>query len=241
MIEIPASSAVPVAALLFIAACGVSKGRESPSPSRTQPTPVSWSRDRSRDESRPKVDPPTRPSHPTGKLLVAKGHAPPSGSGSVRRYLVEVEQGLPVGRNSVARFVREVLYDHRSWGSSGALAVQWVDSPPVSFRVTLASPGLTDRLCAPLVTAGIYSCHQDGRAVLNFWRWTKGAPSYKGALVSYRRYMVNHEVGHALGYSSHGSCPAPGARAPVMMQQTKGTEGCKPHPWPLPAERASIL
>jgi hypothetical protein len=48
--------------------------------------------------------------------------------------------------------------------------------------------------------------------------------------------MVNHEVGHVLG-RGHAFCPAAGAPAPVMVQQTKGVAPCRPNPWPLAWER----
>ncbi|GAB2856929.1 hypothetical protein GCM10027026_03490 [Myroides odoratimimus subsp. xuanwuensis] len=67
--------------------------------------------------------------------------------------------------------------------------------------------------------------------VLNAWRWVNGATGYENKLKDYRRYLVNHEVGHALGYP-HVACPGSGRSAPVMMQQTKGLAGCKPNPWP---------
>jgi Protein of unknown function (DUF3152) len=150
---------------------------------------------------------------------------------------VEVERGLPVDRARFARFVESILFDRRGWAASGGFALQRVDSGAPTFRVALTSPDTTDRLCAPLDTAGIYSCHNEGRAVLNYWRWTHGADAYGDHLIAYRTYMVNHEVGHALGHG-HAFCTEEGAPAPVMMQQSKGVGACKPHPWPLPSEKS---
>lgn len=177
---------------------------------------------------------------PTGKLVRVRGTAPPSGPGTVKRVLIEVEQGLPVDPQPFAAAVQAILYDSRGWAAGGRVAFRRVDAEPADFEVVLASPPTTDRLCAPLETSGRYSCHQDGRVILNFWRWRHGARAYEGDLALYRTYLVNHEIGHALGHSWHRACPRPGARAPVMMQQTIGVELCRPRPWPLPVERASL-
>ena len=107
----------------------------------------------------------------------------------------------------------------------------------MSLWVQLAGRSTTDRLCPPVRTNGLFSRFMRGRAVLNFWRWINGARAYAGRLAQYRRYMVNHEVGHALGHG-HLGCPGSGRAAPVMMQQTKGVAPCKPNPWPLAEERA---
>jgi hypothetical protein len=69
-----------------------------------------------------------------------------------------------------------------------------------------------------------------GRAVVNAMRWLAGAATYQD-LHAYRAYVINHEVGHGLGHP-HRGCPAPGAPAPVMVQQTIGLQGCAPNPWP---------
>jgi hypothetical protein len=159
----------------------------------------------------------------------------------VKTFLVEVEAGLPVNRRAFAATVQRILFDPRGWAAHDPLAFRRANAEPVDFRVALASPRTTDRLCAPLETAGRYSCHQDGRAVLNYRRWEHGAAAYEEDIERYRTYLVNHEVGHALGHSWHRACPHAGARAPVMMQQTMGVGECRAHPWPLPEERESLL
>jgi Protein of unknown function (DUF3152) len=192
--------------------------------------------------------PPTRPeypdaargngsgmaSKPTGRLRVVPGSSRVRGPGTPLRFMIEVEGGLDVDRRAYAARVERVLFDKRSW-RGGGVALKRVDSGPAAFRVALASRALTDRLCAPLATVGLYSCFQGGRSVLNFWRWKNGADAY-GRLLRYRTYMINHEVGHALGHG-HTVCPRAGRRAPIMMQQTMGIGACRPNPWPLPYER----
>lgn len=170
--------------------------------------------------------------HPTGHLAVVQGSSPAEGSGPGRRYIVEVERGLPFEPERFAEEVQRVLSDPRSWGGT----YKRVDSGPVAFRVTLAGPQTTDRLCAPVPTNGTYSCYNNGRAVLNWRRWKDGAEAYGSDLARYHVYMINHEVGHALG-NDHALCSETGKPAPVMMQQSKGVYPCRPNPWPLDTER----
>lgn len=172
----------------------------------------------------------------SGQLRPVPGRSARSGPGPVLRYAVEVEGGLRVDPRGFARRVDEVLAHPRGWGGTGRVSFRRVSAGPVDFRVALASPRTTDRLCAPLETRGRFSCAREGRAVLNALRWERGALAFGGGLARYRAYLVNHEVGHLLGHG-HRGCPAPGARAPVMMQQTKGVGACRGNPWPLPWER----
>jgi hypothetical protein len=69
--------------------------------------------------------------------------------------------------------------------------------------------------------------------VLNAARWLTGANAYPESLHGLPQYLVNHEVGHLFG-RGHEPCPGPGQPAPVMMQQTKGLDGCTPVSWPYP-------
>ncbi|APU17072.1 putative DUF3152 family protein [Actinoalloteichus sp. GBA129-24] len=166
-------------------------------------------------------------------LTVVPGEGRVYGDGPLRRYLVEVEDGLPGYPRAFAEDVERTLGDERSWSNEGAMSFQRVDAEPVDFRVTLASPEFTDELCAPLSTNGEVSCFNGTRSVINQNRWVSGVPHFDGDLESYRIYVINHEVGHALGFG-HVNCPAPGALAPVMQQQTYGLQGCERNGWPFP-------
>ena len=61
------------------------------------------------------------------------------------------------------------------------------------------------------------------RVFINEARWVRGAVPFQGDVGSYRQYLINHEVGHAIGYQRHEPCGENGELAPVMMQQTFST------------------
>ena len=161
----------------------------------------------------------------------------PRTSGRTVRWTLETEGGLGVDATALATTVATVLADPRGWQTKDQ--VRFVNVSPaeaakgtdVDLRITLASPDLTDRLCAPLKTRGQVSCHNGGRVVLNARRWLLGAEAYGTDVAAYRTYLVNHEVGHGLGHG-HAYCGGAGKTAPVMMQQTYGLKGCAAWPWP---------
>jgi hypothetical protein len=168
----------------------------------------------------------------SGKLVVVKGSAPAPGRGTVVKIRVEVEAGLPIDPQDFAGFVMDTLNDPRSWGHGGRMTFARTDGA-AGIRVVLASPDTSARMCLPLKTFGRLSCHSGDAAVLTEYRWVKAIPEYGSDRTGYRHYVVNHEVGHALGHG-HQQCAGRGQVAPVMMQQTKGLKGCLPNSWPFP-------
>lgn len=145
-----------------------------------------------------------------------------------------------VSTASFSDFALSTLSDGRSWTSAG---FRFSADPAAPYRVVLAEPAEVDRLCRPLQTRSAVSCQNGPVVALNAARWRSGpGPWWTASLDDYRRYMVNHEVGHLIG-QRHPTprCPDAGAPAAVMEQQTKGLEGCVANPWPLwwELERAS--
>ncbi len=178
------------------------------------------------------------PHRASGKLRAVPVRGRDStGPGRRVTYSVEIERGLGANARQVARIVHAVLTDRRGWETEDH--VRFVHVSParqrhgadVDIRVTLASPALTDKLCAPLKTRSKLDCFNTSRAVLNYRNWQHGIPAYAGDLRGYRTYLINHEVGHGLGFG-HEHCTTKGAAAQVMIQQTISLEGCTPWPWP---------
>ncbi|GAA3591198.1 hypothetical protein GCM10022223_02180 [Kineosporia mesophila] len=170
----------------------------------------------------------------TGTLTTVKGTAKAPGKGKVYKVRVQVEKGVAIDGEKFADFVLATLNDDRSWTENGTRRFARTDEASEAFTtVTLASPQTSASMCLPLKTFGKLSCRNGGRVVLTTYRWTKAIPEYKKDRTGYRHYVVNHEVGHALGHG-HEYCAGQGKRAPLMMQQTKGLLGCKPNPWPHP-------
>jgi hypothetical protein len=148
-------------------------------------------------------------------------------------YRVENRAGI----SGFAAAVDRTLTDPRGWSRAGFRLVQRADA---TYRVVLAGAAEVDRLCLPYDTYGKYSCQNGPVVALNADRWRTATPEWTGDLATYRQMLVNHEVGHLLGqhHPPKPQCPVPGRAALVMSQQSTELNGCRPNPWPLPAEIA---
>ena len=136
---------------------------------------------------------------------------PASTGGRLIRFDVRVEENLEIDPNEAAELIAGVLNDERSWRGSRPLAVRAGQrgGERAELHAYIVTPGTTDRLCAPLLTRGEVSCQNGNRVVLNAKRWLLGADAYGTDLKNYRRYLVNHEFGHYIGYG-HVECPGDG-------------------------------
>ncbi|MFD8235380.1 DUF3152 domain-containing protein [Streptomyces sp. NPDC059696] len=179
----------------------------------------------------------------SGKFDAVPGIAKAPGAGQKFTYRVDVEQGLGLDGALFAEAVQKTLNDRRSWAHNGARTFERIHSGEPDFVITLASPGTTADWCAKSgldTTEDNVSCDSAAteRVMINAYRWAQGSETYGDAKIhAYRQMLINHEVGHRLGYN-HVTCDKDGDLAPVMQQQTKFLDHdgvhCRPNAWPYP-------
>lgn len=193
-------------------------------PPPLSPTPTS--------EARPSRIP--IPPDGPGTFTTARSAGPPVGSGGmVRRYKVQVEEGIDLSGRQAAVEIETILAHPRGWTSDGRHSFQLVSSGPADFDVKIATPGTVDRICgaAGLLTRGEVNCTVGRTVVVNLKRWVLGSEQFDGPVAEYRALIINHEVGHRIG-RGHATCGGKDRPAPAMMQQIKGLRGCHANAWP---------
>jgi Protein of unknown function (DUF3152) len=201
---------------------------------------------------------------------VIPGGDPKVGEGTAKvfTYTVEVEDGVDTtsygGDDGFARMVSQTLGNPKSWIHNPQFAFLRIDDTSDAepdFRVSLTSPMTVREGCGYEIELEA-SCYnpaytplsggpEEQRVLINEARWVRGAIPFQGDIGSYRQYVINHEVGHAIGYQHHEPCDENGALAPIMMQQTFSTANddaakfdpdwvrtdgkvCRFNPWPYP-------
>ncbi len=189
-----------------------------------------------------------------GTWRVVPGAGQPFGTGQRFTYTVEIEDGVVLegGPEGFATTVDNTLNNRKSWIGSGHYQFQRIDdSEAADLRISLTSQLTTRAVCGFKIPFDA-SCWKGGdrRVVINVARWVRGAVAFQGNVVQYEQYVVNHEVGHGLGFP-HTPCDGTGKLAPVMMQQTWGVANdylatlgtdrvepngqvCAPNAWPFP-------
>ncbi|WCN03113.1 DUF3152 domain-containing protein [Streptomyces sp. M92] len=178
----------------------------------------------------------------SGEFEAIAGIAEGPEKGDRHTYRVDVERGLGLDGELFAEAIHKTLNDDRSWAHNGAHTFTRIYSGEPEFVITLASPGTTAEWCAKSgldTTVDNVSCDSAAtqRVMVNAYRWAQGAEPYGDDIHGYRQMLINHEVGHRIGYN-HVTCDKDGELAPVMQQQTKFVDhdgiDCRPNPWAYP-------
>jgi hypothetical protein len=150
-------------------------------------------------------------------------------------YTIASRGDVLTASDEFAQNVAKILDDPRGWRSDGIEFKQVETGGDLTINLSTSAkvPSFSS------TCSSYWSCRTGDNVVINEDRWLESTDTWKAApgttLAAYQHMVVNHEVGHWLGLS-HSYCRSQGEKAPLMMQQSKGLNGCKPNPWPLESE-----
>lgn len=150
-------------------------------------------------------------------------------------YRIATRGHIVASTQEFAALAQETYAEAQGWRSAG-YAFKRVATGG-SFTLVLADADAMTTFGSPC--SRTWSCRSGRNVVINQTRWLHASPAWNNAGLSlrvYRDMVVNHETGHWLGHP-HRGCGGAGWPAPLMMQQSKGLDGCRFNPFPLPSER----
>jgi predicted metalloprotease len=153
----------------------------------------------------------------------------------------KVDKNVKYSEKLFNKKVKTVLTDPKGWQRIANVKFKFVDWDALyaldtnhyKIPIRLSTYTTIKYYCG---FGNLSCCDMSSKEVwLNFSRWINGATASKLDLYKYRDYMINHEVGHALG-REHVTCPEAGQKAPIMMQHTVTIGKCTPNNHPLKGE-----
>jgi hypothetical protein len=146
------------------------------------------------------------------------------------------------------RFILDTLNDARAWPVG-----PWISRSPASitrvveprWTVSLETSDYINRLAGPTVNGLSATWMSTHVSWLSYENWTSVPSAVRAiyTLEDYRRYLILHECGHALGLDHpqpDWALPKTGP-CPVMKQQTLGLGRYQPNVWPLRQEKDVLL
>jgi hypothetical protein len=157
---------------------------------------------------------------------------------TVITYTVSLDGNVGVPLDDFATMANQTLNDPRGWYRADVSFKQVPSNGQLQLILAEAS-----RLPSYGSVCSVdWSCQPgySGMVIINVDRWLGGTDSWAATglpLRDYQHMVLNHEMGHFLGHRDNEQvCPAPGALAPIMQQQSMDLRGCQMNPWPLDSE-----
>ncbi len=165
----------------------------------------------------------------------------PSNSNMISRtYCTNVDGVSGIVLDSLIGKLAATYNDVRGWNDNGTIAFKHV---AVGCQYTVWMTASSQMSSFGSICDDFYNCQVGSNVVLNYNRWTTATPPWNktgGSIENYRSLMIDHETGHRLGFRDNNTCPSPGLKAPVMMQQSVNLKGCVFNIWPLATELATL-
>jgi hypothetical protein len=137
------------------------------------------------------------------------------------------------------KFIKRTLDDPRGHAGNGHCfrRCQKPHRPDVIVRLTPRDV-MDELFGGKLANLSVTDVSRRPRKIyIDHINWQTIPKGFTGCHTTYKQYLLQHEVGHAIGILRHdhplhdqthtGKCP-------VMYQQTKGTSMCEPNPWLYP-------
>ena len=147
------------------------------------------------------------------------------------RYKVLIDKDVKRSLKNFKNQISKILTDKRSW------KIKFIeDDINYDFEIILTPARKIQKICD---FKGL-SCTDMAinKIYINNYRWIKGSKLSKLSLRDYRIYLINHEVGHILGFGH--ITPIKGRKVPVMNQNTLGLKGGLPWMWPIAKEHKML-
>ena len=150
----------------------------------------------------------------------------------LKTYTYCITSAKPITIAGFRQSVAMALAQSPGWTLDGKLQYKAVDSG-CNFNIALqpdAQMASLDATCK-----GVASCMVGSDLYLSDSVWTQPPAAWKGTTLAYQTDLVNHVVGHWMGFE-HVSCTAPDGNKPVLSQPTLTLGGCSPQWYEIPNE-----
>jgi hypothetical protein len=154
----------------------------------------------------------------------------------------DVKYSFTNEEHDIAQYIDGVLNEARGWKKKGYQFVQVAPDEGMDLRKTfkgkkniihlrMSSSQTIQKTCN---FANMNCADRKVNVIfINSQRWLHGSKESNMDIWNYRRYIINHEIGHLLNRGHHDCLKGKKSACPIMKQQTVDTSCCIPNSFPL--------